>query len=142
MYIGFKHLHSSIAYLVLIIILFSILYAFYGFLKDKTFTNKSKRIMLITLILSHSQMMVGFILYFVSPLGFSNLSSASMKNPATRLLILEHPIMMLLGIVCITLGYSKAKRINEDRKKYKYISLFYSLGLILILSKIPWNNWI
>lgn len=42
-----------------------------------------------------------------------------MKNAVSRLYGLEHPLMMLIAIALITIGYSKAKRAIEDRLKFK-----------------------
>ena len=141
MYIGLKHLHSYFAYLALAMLIFAIVYAIYSRLNSKPFTKGSKTIAMLGLIGTHSQVTFGLILYFLSPLGRSNFSSETMKNSATRLYILEHPIMMILAAVFITIGYSKAKRKDESKTKFNKIILFYTLGLVLILSRIPWNVW-
>ena len=41
----------------------------------------------------------------------------------------------------ITIGYSKHKKKLTSRPKFKVLSIFYTLGLILVLSRIPWSNW-
>jgi hypothetical protein len=64
-----------------------------------------------------------------------------MGNSLSRLFALEHPLTMVLGIVLITIGYSKAKRTADDRTKFKLIAWCYGIGLVLILSRIPWMVW-
>ena len=81
-------------------------------------------------------------LYFLSPLGMSNFSGAAMKTAITRLYIVEHPLMMILAIVLVTVGYIKTKRAIEDGRKYKNMVIFYSIGLAFILSRIPWEMWL
>jgi hypothetical protein len=55
--------------------------------------------------------------------------------------MLEHPLMMIVGITLITMGWSKAKRAADDGKKYGAIALWYGIGLVLMLSRIPWSVW-
>lgn len=141
MYTGIKHIHSVIAYILLAGILISIIYASVSFLKNTPFTEKNRKVSLIGLVSAHTQMVLGIILYIISPLGISNFSGDTMKNDVGRLYALEHPLMMLLGIVLITVGYSKAKRGKDSRKRNKHIIIFYLIGLILILSRIPWATW-
>lgn len=141
MYTGFKHLHSSLAYLALLFILVAVIYAFYGWLNNKPFTKGSKTIALLGLIAVHIQFLVGLVLYFVSPLGSSNFSKEAMGNSQSRLFILEHPLTMLLGIILVTIGYSRSKRAATAQLQYKSIALFYLVGILLILSRIPWQIW-
>ena len=65
----------------------------------------------------------------------------TMSNAALRFQAIEHPITMLLAIVLITLGWSRHKKQTTDLGKFKKIALFYGLGLVLILSRIPWDLW-
>ena len=64
-----------------------------------------------------------------------------MKNSGARLYFLEHPIMMVLGLVLITMGYSKAKKLADQKAANKTVLIYYILGLVLILSRIPWSTW-
>lgn len=141
MYIGFKHLHSFIAYPLLLLLVASVIVAALAFFGKKPFTKMHRTMALLGLISAHLQLLFGLVLYFVSPLGFSNFSGSNMGDSISRLYFLEHPIMMILGIVLITMGFSKAKRKSADADKHKTIMLFYLLGLVLILSRIPWNVW-
>ena len=105
----------------------------------KEFTPKDRKIALFGLIATHIQLVVGLILYFVSPLGkaaFGNMSDA-----AIRLTSLEHPLTNIIAIVLITIGWSKHKKAATSEAKFKSIAIFNGLGLLLILSRIPWNLW-
>ncbi|WP_339661253.1 hypothetical protein [uncultured Polaribacter sp.] len=139
-----KDIHSYWAYLVLAILIFAVVNAMIGFTQKKQFTDKDLRIGLFALILSHIQLLIGLVWYFMSP--WFNLltsdASSVMKDKTLRLLAVEHPIMMILAIVFITIGWSKHKKKTEDAAKFKTFVIFYGLGLLLILSRIPWSNWI
>ena len=138
-----KDIHSYWAYLVLAILTFAVVNAIIGFTQKKQFTDKDVRIGLFTLIVAHIQLLIGLGWYFMSP-WFEMLktdAASVMKDKAARLLAIEHPIIMILAIVFITIGWSKHKKKTEDVAKFKTFAIFYGIALLLILSKIPWSNW-
>lgn len=141
MYTGFKHLHSFLAYILLAALVFSIIYVIIKFVKRSPFNETVRKVALIGFIATHLQLLIGLILYAISPLGLSNLSGAVMQDSFARLLALEHPLTMLIAIVLISIGYIKAKKPGDDVRRFKTIILFYTLGLILILIRIPWQVW-
>jgi hypothetical protein len=139
-----KEIHSYWAYLVLLILIVAVVNAIVGFTQKKEFTDKDLRIGLFTLIVSHIQLLLGLGWYFMSP-WFKLLKengSEVMGDKATRLLAVEHPIMMILAIVLITIGWSKHKKKTTDAAKFKSFIVFYGVALFFILSRIPWSNWI
>lgn len=143
MYLGLQHLHSGVAYLVLLALTIVIIYALIGSLSGREFTEKDRKIAMIAFILSHIQLLAGLILYFVSPLGFSLLSGGgAMADAASRLTALEHPLINIVAIVLITIGYSRAKKLEASRAKFRSIYMMYAIGFVLILSRIPWGNWL
>lgn len=142
MYTGLQHLHSFFAYLVLLALVVAVVHAVLGLAGKRPFTPTSRKLVLFGLIFAHLQFVFGLILYFISPMGIRNLSGETMKEPMARLLALEHPLMMLVAIILVTIGYVKAKRATVDARKFKLIAWFYGIGLLLILSRIPWALWL
>jgi len=67
---------------------------------------------------------------------------AVMKNAQARLVLVEHPIVMILAIALITIGWSKHKKQTNDTAKFKTFVVFYGIALLLILSRIPWAQWL
>ncbi len=141
MYTGFQHLHSYFAYIVLAILIVVFIYVLINFVNKKPFTENVRKASLIGLIAAHLQLLFGLVLYFISPMGISNFSGQAMGDSMARLLMLEHPLTMIIGIILITVGYSKAKKGEEDTGRYKKILIYYGLGLFLILIRIPWSLW-
>jgi hypothetical protein len=139
MYQFVQKFHSGWAYLALLLLVFAVLNAAFGLTSKKEFTSKDRTIALFGLIATHIQLLVGFILYFVSPLGSDSLGQ--MKDAALRLTSLEHPLINLVGVVLITVGWSKHKNAQRSRKKFSAITIFYGIGLLLIVSRIPWKLW-
>lgn len=139
MYLFLQKFHSGWAYLTFLLLIFAVLNSLIGMTTKKEFTPKDRTIALFGLIAVHVQLLVGFILYFVSPLGSD--SFGLMKDAALRLTSLEHPLINIIGIVFITVGWSKHKKATTNDAKFKTITLFYGIGFLLILSRIPWNLW-
>ena len=91
------------------------------------------------MIFAHLQLTVGIALYFVSPMVVS--IGDAMKNATTRLYALEHPLMMVIAIVLLTMARSKTKNLS-DVSAHKKNLLFFVLALVAILSRIPWDQWL
>lgn len=142
MYSIIKTSHSHFAWLVLILLMFVVAMAKIAFFTKKPWNASHFKLALIGLILSHVQLLMGLILYFTSPYGMSNLSGETMKDSFLRLLAVEHPFTNILAIVLITIGYSKAKKTIGTTSTPKTIAIYYGIGLLLILSRIPWQTWL
>ena len=133
-------IHSTLAYGVLAVLIFAIINAFLGLSAKRNFTSKDRSISLIALIFSHIQLLVGLVLWVESPIGKAGLSQ--MSNSAMRLTAMEHPLINIIAIVLITIGWSKHKKEESSNGKFKKIGIFYVLGLIFLLSRIPFKHWL
>lgn len=144
MYSTVFFLHSWWAYLVLVILIIASINSLIGYFSKKEYGAMDFRIALFTLIVTHIQLLIGIVLYFVSPY-FQAFSEGGMgevmKDSTLRLYLVEHPLMMILAVILITVGYSKHKKKLTSRPKFKMLSIFYTLGLIFLLSRIPWSAW-
>ncbi len=139
-----QSVHSYLAYIVLAVLFLAVANALRGLAVNKIFDlHKDLRISLFALILSHIQLLLGLLLFFVSANGLKAIQALGMGglNAEARLLALEHPAINIVAIILITIGWSRHKKQGEDRKKFRAIALFYGLGLIFILSRIPWGQW-
>lgn len=139
MYDIIQKAHSGLAYLALAALVFAVINALMGMSSKRTFEAKDRKISLIALIFCHIQLVLGLLVYFVSPLGLAALGE--MKNAALRLTSLEHPLINCIAIILITIGWSKHKKEESNTGKFKKIGYLYLAGLFLILSRIPWNLW-
>ncbi|RKD20220.1 cytochrome B [Pelobium manganitolerans] len=127
MFTGLLHLHSTLRYVILILILISIFQALSA--GNKPYTATNKKINLFTLIGAHLQLVVGLVLYFMSPL----VNFSQMSNPINRYWNVEHISMMLVSIVLITVGYSKSKKALEAKAKHRAIYIYYGIAVVVIL---------
>jgi len=137
MHTGLLHLHSALRWLAIILMLATIIDSLVRMYRP--FRENERKLALFTLIALHTQLLLGLVLYFTSPMieGFIQ-AGGIMKNPVARFLIVEHFIGMALAIILVTIGYSRAKRQSEHWLKHKMIFFYYLVAFILILISIPW----
>ena len=131
-----QHLHSINRWIVLILIILAIFTAFQGWMGKKSYTESARKQSLFALIFTHIQLILGLILYFISP--YVKHESGVMKDALLRFYTVEHFILMLLAIILVTIGYSVAKRKSTDLAKYKTTAIYYLIALIIMLAGIPW----
>lgn len=145
MYDIIQNLHSIWAYLVLLLLVMASANSWMGLSSKKDFATKDFRIALFTLIVSHIQLLIGLVAYFMSPY-FASISDIGMgsvmKDSTLRLYVVEHPSVMIIAIVLITMGFSKHKKKETAPEKFKTLALFYSIALVLVLSRLPWSAWL
>ena len=145
MYTTVQFLHSWWAYLLVLIVLIATINALAGFFGNREYQPRDFRLALFALIVTHIQFLIGLILFFVSPnaLGAirNNGMGEVMKDSTMRLLAVEHPTVMILMVVLITIGYSKHKKKLVSKPKFKMLAIFYTLAAVLMLSRIPWGQW-
>ena len=143
MYETIQFIHSYWAYLVLFILLIASFNAIIGFAANKEYSPTNFRIALFTLIVSHIQFLIGIVLY-LTPENLARFDGGMgevMSTSSLRLYLVEHPLMMLIAIALITIGYSQHKKKLTSGPKFKKLAIFYGLALVVMLSRIPWAAW-
>ena len=135
--------HSNWALVVIILMLIAIINAAISFFRNKKYNFLDRKLTLYALISVHIQILLGAVTYMQSHFTQTAMADfgAAMKDSMLRLFAVEHPLMMIIGVVVITIGYTKAKKATDNKLKFKNIFIYYTIGLILILSRIPWSHW-
>ena len=131
-----KHAHSGLRWVVLALLVYATINAFLKWRKGATFTEGDRKLNLFTLIFTHIQLLTGVALYFMS--NKVVMDGASMKDSVLRFFLLEHPFMMVLAVILITVGYSKSKKLKESVAKFKTSFILFALALLALLAGIPW----
>ena len=133
--------HSLVRWLVLISLLIAIFRSFRGWLSNKPFTKRDNAVRHWTATIAHIQMSLGIALYIISPVIAYFLShfKDAVHQREFRFFGMEHSLMMLIAVVVITTGSAKAKRVDGDREKFKTIAIWFTIGLLIILTSIPWS---
>lgn len=136
MFSGLLHAHSGLRWILLILIIVSIFNAFKKWKGNEFFSSLDNKLSLLTMILSHIQLILGFGLYFMS--GKVKLNGFSMANTSDRFFTVEHIFGMIVAIILITLGRIQSKKMTTDTLKHKKIFIMFLIALIIIFVTIPW----
>jgi hypothetical protein len=126
---GMLHLHSILRWIILFLLLVCLLQAF-----SKSYTVKKTSLWLM--ISAHLMLIIGVYQLFFGRYGINKGLPAGielMKDKLYRFFWVEHPLMMLLAIILITIAQGKAKASN-----YKAVGWLLLIALILILAAVPW----
>lgn len=123
-------------YIVLLLLAIAILMAILALFGKKDYSATNRKVNLFTMIATHTQLLAGLILYFVSPLvQYGNMGEA-MKNTITRYWTVEHGVLMLFAVVLITVGHARSKKGELAINKHRAIALYYGLALLVIVVAI------
>lgn len=134
MYSGLVHAHSGLRWVALLLLVAAVVVAIGKWQGRSGYTDGNRKLYLFTLIAVHTQLLIGLILYFISPKVNFNLLSDKLY----RFYTVEHTAGMLIAIILVTIGYSRSKRATDAVTKQRLVGIFYGIGLLLILSSIPW----
>lgn len=135
------NLHSWNRWAVLISLICIATISLYRWKKQLPFTKAYRIGQIITVSIAHLQLIIGLYLYFISPISNYFLShfSESIHDRELRFFGMEHIFVMLIAIGVITVGNSKVKKAETDEQKFKLLFIWFGIGLVLILSSIPWS---
>ncbi len=131
-------LHSIVRYLVMIALVGVIIQSLVGMLQSKPYGNLENKSGLWLFIFTHTQLLLGIILYFTSSQVI--FSGASMKNPIARYWLVEHATIMLIAVALITMARITSKKMATDAAKHKRLFIFNALALILIILAISMSG--
>jgi hypothetical protein len=121
--------HSILRYFILLLLIVVIVQSLMGWLNKKPYGPTDNRVGLFLFIVTHTQFLVGLILYFVSP---------GVKSGAPYLKM-EHPASMLIAIVLITLARTTSKKLASAEAKHKRMFIFNAIALVIIVVTI-WRS--
>lgn len=134
MYNGILQIHSILRYFILILLVVVIIQSLIGWLNKKPYGSTENRLGLFLFICTHTQFLVGIVLFFISP--FVQFSGAAMKDSSTRYWLVEHNTAMIISIVLITLARTTSKKMVSDTDKHKRMFIFNAIALVVILVTI------
>ncbi|HET8865065.1 MAG TPA: cytochrome B [Gracilimonas sp.] len=136
MYTGLLHAHSGLRWIVLVLIVWALFKAISGWSGQKEYQKSDRLSALLALIFTHIQLLIGLVLYFISPK--VSFESGVMESSVLRFYTVEHIAMMIIAIALITIGFSTAKRMDTSLEKHKRVAITYGIGLLIMIASIPW----
>ena len=126
MYQILKSAHSGWRYLVLILLVLAIIQALSGWLGKKPYTEGNRKLNLFTLIFVHTQILIGLLLYFMSPLVKAGITYWKM----------EHIGMMIFAAILVTIGNARSKKGDDPAARHRAVALYFTLALVIIVAAI------
>jgi len=136
------YLHSYVRWILLVLLLITIVKAFIGWKKNELFSNSDKIRLLSTMIIAHTTLLIGIYQVFAGRFGILNTEleagQSFMKDRFYRFYWMEHPLLMVLAIVAITIANKTSKKAIANDVKMKKIFFYSFFAFIFILAAIPW----
>lgn len=105
-----------------------------GLINKKPYTDTDNKLGLFLFISTHLQLLLGLILFFISPA--VQFSGEAMKDPSTRYWLVEHNTAMIIAIVFITLARTTSKKMTLSEAKHKRMLIFNVIALAIIILAI------
>lgn len=138
MYEFLLNIHSILRWVLLFFLVVTIIKSLVGWFGNHPWRPVDNQLSILTLIFTHTQLIIGLILYFISPIvkqGLSNMAEA-MKIEQIRFYTVEHIAGMLVAIIIITVGRVLSKKRSIPKAKFRIVAIFFTLGLIIMILMI------
>lgn len=126
--------HSVFRYFALVFLIIFVIRSFMGWINKSPYNSLDEKLGLWLFMVIHTQLVLGLILFFVSPVVV--FSSESMKDATSRYWLVEHSSMMLIAIVLITVARISTKKLTDSAVKYKKLFIYNGIALLLIVAAI------
>lgn len=126
--------HSVLRYFILLFLFIVVVRSFMGWQKKSSYLPLDDKFSFWLFIFTHTQLIIGLIVYFISPAVI--FSAASMKDSVARYWLVEHITMMIIAITLITMARITAKKMTEAVAKHKRQFIFNTIALVIILVAI------
>lgn len=121
-------------------LLYSLFKGIRGWSGKLSFSKSDDRVRNVTATISHVQLTIGYLLYFNSPfiVYFRSHYHEAIKQFDFMFFGMIHITLMTVSIILITIGSSIAKRQETDEAKFRIMTIYFAIALLIILVAIPW----
>lgn len=141
MYATLVPIHSWLRWFLLAIMLIVLVRSLMGFLSKSPYTKTDNLFAILLIAFAHTQLIVGYVLYFYSPFAYQAIQNqgmkAVMKDSNLRFWSVEHITMMTLAVMAIQVGRSLSKKQKVDAMMHQRMVVFLVIALALIAFAIP-----
>jgi hypothetical protein len=142
MYLTILSVHNLLRWVFIAAALYAIVRAIMGLMNKQVYNKADNTSGALLVAVAHTQLLIGIVLLFLSPTVQADMQdmAATMKDKVLRGILIEHPLTNIIGVALIQIGRIRTRKAYADVDKYKRSLIFFGLGLILILSRIPWGT--
>lgn len=142
MYSALLTVHSYLRYAVLALVLLVVLRYLAGLLAGRAWNDGDEGLGRWMIRVWDLQFLLGLVLYFLSPIvqfGFANFGAA-MGDAQLRQFLVEHPVLNLLAIGALHMGWIRARKAATARGRMLRALLFIAVAAVLVVLSIPWEG--
>lgn len=134
-------IHSYLRWIVLGFLLFGLIFIFIKKSKKAIYTTKDYQLFKVIKNVFNLQFLVGILLLTQSPMvkAFWSEVSQAVKWREIRFFGLEHPFMMILGVILLNIFTDKTKEKIGSNNAFKYLFVSYLIILFILFVSIPWS---
>ena len=136
LYSIFVHIHSGFRWIVLAGLLTAIINSVIKLAYKRNSNKVDSSFNRLSMVATHVQVLIGLVLYFISPKVI--FSASAISDSFQMFFLVEHVSLMIIAIILITKGYIQSDRTDDEINKQINIVVYYSIALLLILISIPW----
>lgn len=138
-------IHSWSRWLVVVFGLIALYRAFTGWQGRRPYLGADNGMAASFVGSMHLQLLLGLILYFISPVGAKALEggggAAVMKDATGRFFAVEHMVGMILAVIIAQVGRIISKKAADPVLKHKRAFIWFAVALAVVLWMIPWGLW-
>lgn len=131
----FQDIHSLLRYPVLFLLLWSLVDAWLGMIKEGKYSGLSKFLYSITHLILLFQVFTGFVLYIMHEYYWTLGKGWDGRD---GFFSDTHLFGMVLAMTVITAGFISSLKTDRDLDAYRRIAFSYTVGTALIFFHIPW----
>jgi uncharacterized BrkB/YihY/UPF0761 family membrane protein len=140
MYLALLHTHNLTRWFVLIAALAALVLAVMAIAGRKPFSQQHRLANLAFVISMDLQLVIGLLLYVVSPLVRTALADmgSAMGDSQLRFFAVEHMSVMLVAVALAHVGSVLIRRAPTDQAKHTRALLWFGLSTTAVIFSIPW----
>ena len=127
MYSFLLNAHSGLRYLILLAAVVVVIKSLIGWFGNTSYTKFDKILAPSYVGLMHLQLLLGLILYFISPMVTYN-----MGDKVSRYWSVEHIAMMILAVAAAQVGRSISKKSSDAQVKFRFQTIFFGISILLV----------
>jgi len=127
MYQFLLHAHSGLRYLILLAAVIVVIKSLIGWFGNTSYSKFDKILAPSYVGLMHLQLLLGLILYFISPMVTYN-----MGDKVSRYWSVEHITIMILAVAAAQIGRSISKKAGDAQVKFRFQFIFFGISILLV----------
>lgn len=141
MHAALLHTHNLLRWIVLALGVLAVVRAAQGLAGDRPYAAARKFTGMFMGAL-HLQLLLGLLLFLFSPAVKEAMRdmAAVMADAAARKVVVEHPTVMVLAAILMTVGALVAKNAATDAKRHRLALAFSAITMAMVLWGIPWQR--